>query len=368
MKKWLLIVCLLTLSACGAEEAKGKKSTVETMLTEEDAKGIAMEVIKEFWQAYESVGTEASLEEKRERLMPFMTEGMFNQVFKEEGRPDFPELPVYTFGVHVTELAPGSLTIEHILVAGAEEESAVKQTTSFIQRDGRFIVSGYYRTVLPLALTKEEAEAFLVEHGYEVVFVKEGPFDAFSSTIEEAYIFRDEEDERIQFVINKKTGFFMIGLVRDDSGAEPDTDGDTTIEEIRAKYAHLFAYRLAEIDADTLSSEQRAIYDAYIIQPIEQAIDIDFDFSLTDEESNHQTKELLDRSVAGMLDEIERTLVEEEVALLQESHAAWVAARKNYAVAMAEASERDQMNHFYSAYKDVTEDYLAYLFYEYLYQ
>ncbi len=368
MKKWLLIVCLLILSACGAEEAKGKKSTVETMLTEEDAKGIAMEVIKEFWQAYESVGTEASLEEKRERLMPFMTEGMFKQAFKEEGRPNFPELPVYTFGVRVTEHAPGSFTIEHILAAGAEEESAVKQTTSFIQRDGRFVVSGYYNTVLPLSLTKEEAEAFLVEHGYEVVFVKEGPFDAFSSTMEEAYIFRDEEDERIQFVINKKTGFFMIGRVWGDSGTEPGTDGDATAEEIRAKYAHLFAYRLAEIDADTLSSEQRAIYNTYIIQPIEQAIDIDFDFSLTDEESNHQTKELLDRSVAGMLDEIERTLSEEEFAALQENHAAWEAERKNYAVAMAEASESDQMNHFYSAYRDVTEDYLAYLFFEYLYQ
>ena len=116
-----------------------------------------------------------------------------------------------------------------------------------------------------------------------------------------------------------------------------------------------------------LSAEQRDIYDRYIIQPIEQAIDIDFDSSLTDEESNLKTQELLEQSVAGMLSEVEQTLGEEELATLQESHAIWEAERQKYAVEMAEASENDQMNHFYAAYKEVTEDYLAYLFYEYLY-
>ena len=363
MKKWLLFFCLLALSACGTEVTKEKKAAGESTVSEDKAQEISMEVIKGFWQVYEDIGAQAPLEEKREQLMPFMTEEMFNRAFEKTEKPNFPQLPVYTFGIHVTENTPDSFTIEHIIAAGSEEGTAVKQTTSFIKRDDRFVVSDYYTEDIILSLTKEEVEAFLVEHGYEVVFLKEGPFDAFSSTIEEAYIFQDQDDEQTQFVINKKTGFFMIGVVRDEINEEPDT----AAEEIRTKYNHLFTYRLVEIDVDTLSAQQRDIYDRYIIQPIEQAIDIDFEPSLTDEERNHKTKELLDKSVAGMLSEVEQTLGEEELATLQKNHATWETERQKYAVEMAEASENDQMNHFYAAYKETTEDYLAYLFYVYLY-
>ncbi|MGM9948811.1 MAG: hypothetical protein ACI33P_01735 [Lysinibacillus sp.] len=364
MKKWLLFFCLLALSACGTEETKEKKSAGEGTVSVDKAKEIAMEVIKEFWQVYEEIGAQASLEEKHEQLIPFMTEEMFDRTFAGTGQPAFPQLPVYTFGVNVTETTPDSFTIEHIIAAGSEEGAAVNQTTSFIQRDGRFVVGDYHKEDAILSLTKEEAEAFLIEHGYdEAVFFKEGPFDAFSTTIEEAYIFHDQDDEQIQFVINKKTGFFMMGIVRGSKDAE--TVG--TAEEIRAKYNHLFAYRLVEIEADTLSAAQRDIYDKYIIQPIEQAIDIDFDPALTDEESNYMTQELLDQSVAGMLAEIKRTLGEKEFATVQKDHEKWEAERGKYATAMAQASESNQTNHFHAAYKEVTEDYLAYLFFEYLY-
>ena len=375
MKKRLLIVCLLILSACGTkgaeaiEEVEDEVISGQAVISDAEAKEIAMDVVKELWQAYEAIGAQAPTEEKRGRLIPFMTKEMFDQAFKEAGKPELPQLPVYTFGVHVTETTPNSFTIEHILAAATEEGAAIKQTTSFIQRDDRFVISDYHTEDTTLSLTKEEAEAFLTEHGYdEAVFSKEGSFDAFSTTIEEAYIFHDQGDKQIQFVISKKTGFFMMGIVRGGINEKP-VPGEVaaTAEDVRTKYGHLFTYRLVEIDADTLSAKQRDIYDRYIIQPIEQAIDIDFAPSLTDEESNLKTQELLEQSVAGMLSEVEQTVGEEELATLQKNHATWENERQKYAVEMAAASENDQMNHFYAAYKEVTEDYLAYLFYVYLY-
>lgn len=367
MKKWLLFFCLLALSACGAEETKKKTSAGEGTISIDKAEEIAMDVIKEVWMAYEDIGAEAPIEEKRERLVTFMTDEMFNKAFQKTQEPEFPQLPVHTFGVHVTENKPDSFEIEHIIPASTEEGPAVKQTVRFIKQRDRFIMSDYQKEDKALSLSKEEAETFLAEHGYEAVFLKEGPFDAVSTRIEDAYIFHDQEDPRIQFVISKKTGYFLMGVVRGAMDEESETDAAAT-EEVRVKYGHLFAYRLTEIDEGKLSDHQRKIYNTYIIKPIEQVIDIDFDASLTDDERNQKTKELLDHSIMGMLAEIEDTLDAKEIAVLRENHAKWEIEREKYADEIAGVSKSDQTNHFYAAYKEVTEDYLAYLFYEYIYQ
>jgi hypothetical protein len=367
MKKWLLIVLLLALSACGTEDEEIQRASGQTAVSEGEAADIALDVIKEVWQVYGDTGAEAPLAEKRERLISYMSEEVFDQVFDNPQKPHLPQLPVYTFSVHVTQSTPDSFTIEHILGARTGEETAAKQTVGFIKRKGQFVISSYQKEDITLSLTMEEAQAFLTEQGYEVVFLREGPFDALSSVIEDAYIFHDQKDKQLQFGISKKTGLFLMGIVRGATDGVADTEEETAIQEVRAKYARLFAYRLSEMDADKLSVEQRDIYNRYIIQPIEQAIDIDFNPSLTDEESNQKTKELLDQSVAGMLSEIERSLNEKEIAALQEDHAKWAAERQKYAEEMARAAKSHQTNHFHAAYKEATEDYLAYLFYEYLY-
>lgn len=367
MKKWFLVFWLLALSACGTEKSENIAVSGHPGISVTEAKETALTVIKECWQAYEAIGEQASREEKHERLIPFMTEEMFDQALKEAGKPAFPELPVYTFDVHVTENSPDSFTIEQIIAASTEDGTAVKQTTSFIKQNDRFILSGYQKEEKALSLSKEDVETFLIEHGYEAVFLKEGPFDTVSARIEDAYIFCDKDDQRIQFVVDKKTGFFLMGIVREATDREADTEEATTIQDVRAKYAGLFAYRLAEMDADKLSDGQRDIYNSYIIQPMEQVIDIDFDPSLTDIERQHKTKELLDQSVAGMLTTIERTLHEKDFAALQENHAKWVADRQKHAGEMAQAAKGPQTDHFHAAYKEVTEDYLARLFFDYLY-
>ena len=367
MKKWFLAFCLLTLLACGTEKSENAAVSGHSGISEEKAKETALAVIKECWQAYGDIGEQASWEEKHERLIPFMTEEMFEQALKEAGKPAFPELPVYTFDVHVTENSPDSFTIEQIIAASKEDGTAVKQTTSFIKQNDRFILSGYQKEEKALSLSKEDVETFLIEHGYEAVFLKEGPFDTVSARIEDAYIFCDKDDQRIQFVVDKKTGFFLMGIVREATDREADTEKAAAIQEVREKYAGLFAYRLAEMDAEKLSAGQRDIYNSYIIQPIEQAIDIDFDPSLTDIERQHKTKELLDQSVAGMLTTIERTLNEKDFAALQKNHTKWAAERQKYAEEMAQAAKDPETDHFLAAYKEVTEDYLARLFFDYLY-
>lgn len=368
MKKWLLVFLLLVLAACGAEDTKEDNNPGQNAFTENEAKDIAMDVLKEFWHVYNDIGTSSSPEEKREQLLPFMTDEMYTKTFDGKGKekPGFPASPFNAIEGKVLEISPDSFTIAHILPASAEGESAIKQTTFFEKQEERFVVSDFKKERTKLSLTQEQAEAFLAEQGYELTFIKKGSFDELDTPIDEAYFFQDPKEERIQMVINKENGYFTWFVKYKDTGVDDEKEA-LKLEDIRDQYSHLFTHQLSEIDVSKLSAEQQRIYNTYIIQPIEQAIDIDFDPALTDEERFSKTTELLDQTVAGLLAEIKRTANEKAFTTLEANHEIWLANRQKYANAMATVSGSYQEADFYAAYKEVTEDYLARLFYEYLY-
>lgn len=367
MKKCLLLICLLALSACGVEAIKDKKPADSNTTSDAKAEEIALEVIKEFWRAFEEIDTAAPLEEKRAQLLPFLTEKLFTELFQGTEKPALPALPINAIKTKVTETSVDSFTIEHILPASLEDSSAIKQTISFKKQEERFVINTFTKENATLSLTRTEAEAFLAEQGYELTFIKEGSLNDLSILMDEAYFFQDVNEERIQMVINKETGYFTW-LVKSRDSLEDFEKEAIKLEQIRNTYSQLFTHQLAEIDVAKLSAEQQRIYNTYIILPIEQAIDIDFDQALTNEEQIRQTKELLDQTVKKLLTEIQHTTSEKDFTSIQVHHEKWLDERQHYAEAVANVSGNFKEESFHAAYKEATEDYLAHLFYKYFYE
>ena len=160
--------------------------------------------------------------------------------------------------------------------------------------------------------------------------------------------------------------------------AEDDevADGDTPIynenyfapyEEIDQRYAYLFTYHLMDIDESQLTPELQQIYTTYITDVLSKTIDIDFDESLSSEERQVKIAEVLDEAVDKLIAEIEQHVDATTFEELQTNHEVWLADRYQYTKEWAHAFDTYDEEQFYRAYKNVTEDYLAKLFYEYLY-
>ena len=138
-------------------------------------------------------------------------------------------------------------------------------------------------------------------------------------------------------------------------------------EEIDQKYAYLFAYHLMDIDESQLTPELQHIYTTYITDVLSQTIDIDFDESLSSAERQEKIAQVLDAAVDGLIAEIEKHVDATQFEELQVNHEIWLADREQYTKEWAHAFGTYDEAQFYRAYKNVTEDYLARLFYEYLY-
>jgi len=285
--------------------------------------------------------------------------------------PAFPEQIYYALDVQLIESSDDSFTIEHVLPAIFDDERAKKQTTTFIKQDDRYIVSDFKIESTTVSVTKEQAEELLTALGFEVTFIEEGPFEAPNISLAYAYVFEDTEDPRIQMVVGKDNGYYTWVAKNDEM-----TDGDTPIynenyfapyEEIDQQYAYLFTYHLMDIDESQLTPELQQIYTTYITDVLSQTIDIDFDESLSSEERQVKIAQVLDTAVDGLIAEIEKHVDATTFAELQTNYEIWLADRYQYTKEWAHAFGTYDEEQFYRAYKNVTEDYLARLFYEYLY-
>ncbi|MGM9943463.1 MAG: hypothetical protein ACI33M_00895 [Lysinibacillus sp.] len=383
MRKWLLLLFVLLLAACNTDTAKEDTPSDNVSLSVSEANNIATEVINDIWATLAmdelSEVNEVTLKENEASFLPFMTEDVFLRVLEDidEGScvvnciPAFPEQIDYVLDVQLIESSANSFTIEHVLSAIFEDESAKKQTTTFIKQDDRYIVSDFKIEPTTVSVTKEQAEELLTALGFEVTFIEEGPFEASNISLAYAYVFEDKEDSRIQMVVGKDNGYYTW-VTKDDEAA----DGDAPIynenyfapyEEIDQKYAYLFTYNLMDIDESQLTPELQQIYNTYITDVIGQTIDIDFDESLSSEERQIKIAQVLDAAVDGLIAEIEKHVDATTFAELEVNHEIWLADRYQYTKEWAHAFGTYDEEQFYRAYKNVTEDYLAKLFYEYFY-
>ena len=383
MKKWLLLLFVLLLAACNTDTAKEDTPSNNVQLSVSEANNIATEVINDIWATLAidelSEVNEVTLKENEASFLPFMTEDVFLRVLEDidEGScvvnciPAFPEQIDYVLDVQLIESSANSFTIEHVLSAIFEDESAKKQTTTFIKQDDRYIVSDFKIEPTTVSVTKEQAEELLTALGFEVTFIEEGPFEAPNISLAYAYVFEDKEDSRIQMVVNKDNGYYSWVLKDDET-----TEGEAPIynenyfapyEEIDQKYAYLFTYHLMDIDESQLTPELQQIYTTYITDVIGQTIDIDFDESLSSEERQIKIAQVLNNAVDGLIAEIEKHVDAATFDELQLNHETWLVDRYQYTKEWAHAFGTYDEEQFYRAYKNVTEDYLARLFYEYLY-
>jgi len=383
VKKWLLLLFVLLLAACNTDTVQQDTPVDNVQLSIEEANNIATDVINNIWDTLAmdelSEVNEVTLKENEASFLPFMTEDVFLRALEniDEGScvvnciPAFPEQIYNVIDIQLIESAANSFTIEHILPAVFDDEQAKKQTTTFIKQDERYIVSDFTIESTTVSVTKEQAEELLTALGFDVTFIEEGPFEAPNISLAYAYIFEDKEDSRIQMVISKDNGYYTW-VIKDDETA----NGDAPIynenyfapyEEVDQKYAHLLTYHLIDIDESQLTPELQQIYNTYINDALSQTIDIDFDESLSSEERQVKIAHALDAAVDGLIAEIEKHVDATTFAELQSKHATWLADRQKYTTEWAHAFGTYDEEQFYRAYKNVTEDYLARLFYEYLY-
>ena len=383
MKKWLLLLFVLLLVACNTDTVQEDTPAANDKFSVGKASNIAKDVINNIWDtlamAELSEVNEKTLKENEAAFLPFMTEDVFLRVLEgiDEDScivnciPAFPEQIYYALDVQLIESSDDSFTIEHVLPAIFDDEQAKKQTTTFIKQDDRYIVSDFKIEATTVSVTKEQAEELLTALGFDVTFIEEGPFEAPNISLAYAYVFEDTEDPRIQMVVGKDNGYYTW-VAKDDEMA----DGDTPIynenyfapyEEIDQKYAYLFTYHLMDIDESQLTPELQQIYTTYITDVLSQTIDIDFDESLSSEERQVKIAQVLDTAVDGLIAEIEKHVDATTFAELQSKHETWLADRQKYTTEWANAFGTYDEEQFYRAYKNVTEDYLARLFYEYLY-
>ena len=141
----------------------------------------------------------------------------------------------------------------------------------------------------------------------------------------------------------------------------------SSYEEIDQQYAYLFTYHLMDIDESQLTPELQHIYNTYITDVLSETIDIDFDESLSSAERQEKIARVLDKAVDGLIAEIENHIDDARFEELQVNHEIWIADRYQYTKEWAHAFGTYDEAQFYRAYKNATEDYLARLFYAYLY-
>ena len=384
MKKWFLILFVLLLAACNSDSAQQDTPTNNTSpISVEQANTIATDVINNIWDTLatgESIEVNKStLTENEASFLPYMTKELFVRVVESIDQEDcivncilaFPEQIYNVLDVQLIENTANSFTIEHTLPAIFEDEQAKKQTTTFIKQDERYIISDFKTEATTVSVTKEQAEELLTTLGFDVLFVEEGPFEASNTTLAYAYVFEDQEDSRIQMVVGRDNGYYTR-VIKDDEIA----NGDAPIynenyfapyEEIDQKYAYLFTYHSMDIDESQLTPELQHIYNTYITDVISQTIDIDFDGSLSSEERQEKIAQVLDEAVDGLIAEIEKHIDAARFEELQVNHEIWLADRYQYTNEWAHAFGTYDEEQFYRAYKNATEDYLARLFYQYLY-
>lgn len=385
MKKWFLLLFVLLLVACNSNTAKQDTPTPSDneQLSVEQASNIARDVINNIWDTFAtdefSEVNKETLKEKQAAFLPFMTEDLFVRILESIDEdscivyciPAFPDQIYYAIDSQLIESSDNSFTIEHVLPAIYNDEQAKKQTITFVKQDDRYIVSDFKIEATTVALTKEQAEELLTASGFEVTFIEEGPFEAPNFSLADAYVFEDKEDSRIQMIVSKDNGYYTW-VAKDDEMA----DGETPIynenyfapyEEIDQRYAYLFTYHLMDIDESQLTPELQQIYTTYITDVISQTIDIDFDESLSSAERQEKIAQVLNEAVDGLIAEIKKHVDATTFEELQTNHEIWIADQYQYTKEWAYAFGTYDEEQFYRAYKNVTEDYLAKLFYEYLY-
>ena len=385
MKKWFLILFVLLLVACNSDTAQQDTPTPSDneQLSVGQASNIAKDVINNIWDTFAtdefSEVNKETLKENEAAFLPFMTEDLFVRILEgiDEDAciayciPAFPEQIYYEIDAHLIESSNDSFTIEHVLPAIYNDEQAKKQTTTFVKQEDHYIISDFKIETTTVHLTKEQAEELLTAVGFDVAFLEEGPFEAPNFSLAYAYVFEDQEDSRIQMIVGKDNGYYTW-VIKDDEMSDENSpiyneDYFAPYEEIDQKYAYLFTYHLMDIDESQLTPELQQIYTTYITDVLGQTIDIDFDESLSSEKRQEKIAQVLNEAVDGLIAEIEKRVDATTFEELQTNHEIWLSDQYQYTKEWAHAFGTYDEDQFYRAYKNVSEDYLANLFYTYLY-